>query len=211
MERWLEIRAAELGVSLASGTARLLAERVGAYVREGDIDRRRQSELANSELEKLALYRPGGTVGREDVAALVPEAIPASAWGFLDAVAQRRPGPAADLGARLLQDGTPLPVLVAQLHRRLRELIVVADHLAVGTRPAELPRVLRMQPYRAQKLAEQAARWDAPGLDGALEGLVELDLESKGIGLDGSPKPMSDERAALGLQVWLAERVARPA
>ena len=56
---------------MAPGAARLLAERVGAYVREGDVDRRRMSELANGELEKLALYRPNGTIAREDIDALV--------------------------------------------------------------------------------------------------------------------------------------------
>jgi DNA polymerase III delta subunit len=29
------------------------------------------SELANGELEKLALYRPNGTIAREDIDALV--------------------------------------------------------------------------------------------------------------------------------------------
>ena len=74
------------------GAAQLLAERVGATVREGDVDRRRQSELANGELEKLALYRPDGTVSREDVADLVAEAVPGSTWAFLDALAARRAG-----------------------------------------------------------------------------------------------------------------------
>jgi DNA polymerase III delta subunit len=60
MEGWVSRRADELGVSLAPGAAKAIAEKVGAFVREGDVDRRRQSELANSELEKLALYRPEG-------------------------------------------------------------------------------------------------------------------------------------------------------
>ena len=55
MEGWIGTRAKELGVALGPGAAHLLAERVGAYVREGDVDRRRQTELANAELEKLAL------------------------------------------------------------------------------------------------------------------------------------------------------------
>src|SRR5665811_2329438 len=76
MESWIASRSAELEISLAPTAARLLAERVGAYVREGDVDRRRMSELANGELEKLALYRPGGTIAREDIDALVAEAVP---------------------------------------------------------------------------------------------------------------------------------------
>ena len=67
----------------------------------------------------------------------------------------------------------------------------------------------RLQPYRAQKLAEQAGSWAPAELDGALDGLLELDLASKGISLDGAPRAMSDARSALGLQAWIAASVAR--
>ncbi len=183
-------------------------QRVGAHVREGDVDRRRQSELANAELEKLALYRPGGEIGREDVAELVPEAIPAPSGRFLDAVAARRGAEASLLATRLTGAGTPLPVIVSQLHRRVRELVQVREHIDAGTRPPELIRVMRLAPFRAQKLAEQASTWDAAALDRALLGLVELDLRSKGISLTGGAVRMDDEVDALGLQLWIAEHVA---
>jgi DNA polymerase III delta subunit len=209
MERWIGERAGELDVTLGPGAARLLAERVGAFVRERDVDRGRQTELANGELEKLALLRPGATATREDVADSVAEAIPGSTWAFLDAVALRHAADASRIAERLLEDGTPMPVILAQLHRRLRELVVVRDHIADGTRPSDLVRELKMQPFRAQKLAEQAGAW-APGeLDDALEGLLELDLASKGISLDGTPRSISDARSRLWLQVWLAVAVAR--
>lgn len=208
MESWLGTRAAELGVRLGPGAAQLLAQRVGAHVREGDVDRRRQSEFANAELEKLALYRPGGEVSREDVAELVPEAIPGSVWAFLDAVAARRGAEASGLATKLIGSGTALPVIVSQLHRRLRELVQVREHLDTGTRPPELVRVMRLAPFRAQKLTEQASTWDAGSLDAALLGLVELDLRSKGISLTGSALRMDDQVDALGLQLWIAEHAA---
>ncbi len=210
MERWIDARAGELGIRLGPGAARLLAERVGAYVREGDVDRRRQSQLASAELEKLGLYRDGAVATRDDVESLVPEAIPGSMWGLLDAVAARRAREAAILVERLLADGTPLPVIVSQLHRRLRELVEVREHLSSGTKPAQLVRLMGMQPYRAQKLAEQAAAWRLQELEGALEGLLELDLATKGIALDGRTQTISDERSALELDLWLVEQVIRP-
>ena len=209
MESWLERRAVELGATLGPGAARSLAERVGAYVREGDIDRRRQTTLADAELQKLALYRLAGSITRDDVAELVPEAIPGSMWAFLDAVALRRGADASRLAERLLAGGTPLPVLVGQLHRRVRELIIVREHLEMGTRPADLVRLMRMQPFRAQKLAEQAKTWELRGLEAAVGGLLELDLRSKGITLDGSAAAMTDARDALGVQLWITEHVAR--
>lgn len=209
MTGWLGERAAQLGVRLGPGAAQELSQRVGAQVREGDIDRRHQASLANGELEKLALYRPGGTITKEDVAALVPEVVPGSAWALLDAVGSRQAGVAAGLAERLLAEGTPLQVLVARLHGRLRELVVAADHLAAGTRPADLVRAMRLRSFRAQRLAEQAATWTTAELDAAVEGLVAVDLASKGIGEDGGPAPTSEERGRLALDLWLAERVAR--
>ena len=209
METWVTTRANELELTLAPGAARMLAERIGAYVREGDIDRRRMSELANAELEKLALYRPQGTATREDIDALVAEAVPGSTWAFLDAIGSRRASEAATLAARLLADGTPIQVMTTQLHRRLRELVVVLDHLAAGTKPADLVRELKVQPFRAQKLAEQARAWQQEELDRAISGLLELDMLSKGIGADGSPNSVSEDRSELALLAWIGNQIAR--
>ncbi len=209
MEGWISGRARELEINLAPGAARLLAERVGAYVREGDVDRRRMSELANAELEKLALYRPGGTIAREDIDELVAEAVPGSTWAFLDAIGSRRSSEAARLAARLLDAQTPIQVIVSQLHRRLRELVVVLDHLTAGTKPADLVRELKLQPYRATKLAEQARSWTQDELDDTLAGLLEIDMLSKGIAADGSARTVSEERSQLALIAWIGSRVMR--
>jgi DNA polymerase III delta subunit len=96
-----------------------------------------------------------------------------------------------------------LPVIVTQLHRRLRELIVIRDHLAAGTRPADLVKELKLQPYRAQKLSEQARAWSQPELDEALQDLFELDLLSKGIATDGTPHSLSEDRSQLALIAWI--------
>lgn len=203
MARWIEDRAGERGMRLDRGAAQALAERVGAFVREGDIDRRRQGQLAAQELDKLALYRLDETVTAEDVQALVAEAVPASAWALLDALAFRRTHDAADLLERVL-DVTPEPVVVVQLHRRLRELLEVADLVAGGTPIRDLPRVLKLHPFRAEQLAKQAAAWTVDELVDALDDLLELDATVKGAG-----GPMVDERARrLAFTLWLAGRVA---
>jgi len=209
MEAWIGTRAKELNATFATGAAHLLAERVGAYVREGDVDRRRQTELANAELEKLALYRPDSPITREDVEALVGEAVPGSTWAFLDAIGTRRAADAATLVGRLLSEQMPMPVLITQIHRRLRDLIIIREHLDAGTRPPDLIRELKLQPFRAQKLTEQARTWQQGELDRALDDLYELDLLSKGIAADGSPRSLSDDRSELALVAWLGEHVGR--
>lgn len=208
MDAWIVTRAGELDITMGRGAARLLAERVGAYVRESDVDRRRQTELVHQELQKLSLFRPGGTISREDIAELVPETVPGSAWAFLDAVGVRRLPDASALAERLLSDAVPIQVLVAQLHRRLRELVIVREHIDGGVRGGALVREMKVPPFRAQKLEEQARRWSAAGLARALDGLLELDLASKGIALDGSTRQATEPRTSLHLQQWLAESLA---
>lgn len=203
MAHWIEERARERGLRLGPGAARELGRRVGAFVREGDIDRRRQVELAASELDKLAIYRLDGEIGIDDVRALAPEAVPASGWALLDAVGSRRSPEAGTLIDRVL-DVTPEPVLIVQLHRRLRELIEVSDLLASGKRPAELPRLLGLHPFRAETLVRQAGAWTMPELEAALDGLLAVDGLIKGAG-----RTMASERMRrLGFTLWVADRVA---
>ena len=211
MEGWITNRAKQLNATLGPGAAHLLAERVGAFVREADVDRRRQTELANAELEKLALYRPDSPITTVDVEELVGEAVPGSTWAFLDAVGARRPTEASALISRLLAEATPMPVLISQIHRRLRDLIVIREHVDAGTKPPDIVRELKLQPFRAQKLTEQARTWSSEELDDALNDLAALDLLSKGIADDGSPHSLSDDRSELALVAWLGEHLNRQA
>ena len=201
---WIEQRARERNIRFGPGAARELTTRIGGFVQEGDVDRRAQVQQAIAELDKLALYRPDGTVSVDDVQALVAEAIPGSAWAFLDAVGLRRLPRALELLDRLL-DVTPELVLLAQLHRRVRELMEVADRLAARETPGSLVQSMKLKPFRAERLVEQARTWTLPELDGALEGLVELDAE-----LRGSPgNPSHEAQRRLAFVLWVGERVGR--
>jgi DNA polymerase III delta subunit len=203
LANWIEQRARERGIQLGPGAARELGTRIGGFVREGDVDRRRQGQLAVSELEKLGIYRSDGPVTVDDVRALVAEAVPGSTWALLDAVALRRVPYALELLDRLL-GSIPELVLLSQLHRRIRELIQVADHLESGARPGSLVTVLKLKPYRAERLVEQARAWTLPELEAALHGLLDLDATVRGA-VGGS----SDARRRLEFTLWIAERVGR--
>jgi DNA polymerase III delta subunit len=202
MARWIGERATERGVRLEHGAAEALARKVGAFVREGDVDRRRQGRLAVAELEKLAVYRLDAPVRPDDVDALVADAVPGSTWAFLDAVGARRVREAVDLLERLLET-TPEPVLVAVLHRRIRELLLVADHRERGETIQATARALKLREYPAKKLWEQGHAWRQDELIGALEGLLELDAALKG------ERAADARRRRLAFSLWLAERVAR--
>ena len=201
---WIETRARERQIKLATGVARELATRVGGFVREGDVERQYQGRLAVMELEKLALrHAEDEPVTVEDVHDLVPEAVPGSMWAFVDAVGQRRRNRALELLERLIED-KPAPVLLAVLHRRIRELIEVQDRLERGESPGSLVRSMRLQPFRAETLAGQARAWTGPELDAALDGLVALDAQVKGVGGRAS----TEARDRLAFDLWITDRVA---
>lgn len=201
---WIEMRARERQIRLGPGAARELAGRVGGFVREGDVERQHQGRLAVMEIEKLALrHAPGEPVTVDDVRALVPEAVPGSVWAFVDAVAMRQRARALELLERLIED-KPAPVLLAVLHRRLRELIEVQDRLERGESPGSLVRSMRLLPFRAETLARQAKGWSGLELDAALDGLVELDAQVKGVGGRAS----TDARDRLAFDLWITDRVA---
>jgi len=204
LANWIEQRARERGIPLAPGAAKELATRVGGFVREGDVDRRRQGELTVAELDKLSLRHPGTPVSVEDVRELVAEAVPGSTWALLDAIAARRVTRALELLDRIL-DTTPDLVILAQVYPRIRQLIEVGDHLADGATPGSLVRTLGLKPFRADKLVEQARAWTLDELEGALEGLVELDATVRG----APGRPQGDANRRLAWTLWVNDRVGR--
>jgi DNA polymerase III delta subunit len=196
---WIEAEARERGMTLAPGSAKLLAERIGGNVQEGDAERRYQTRTASIELDKLALYRDGAPIGPDDVTALVAEAVPGSVWAFTDAVGERRVEQALAILDRLLED-TPEPVLLAVLHRRIRELIETSDRLDAGERLPAIGKAMGVNSeYRMGRLRDQAKAWTTGELIAALEGLVELDAMVKG--MPGEERADAQRRLAFSLWV----------
>jgi DNA polymerase III delta subunit len=202
---WIENEAREQGVALGPGAAREIAQRLGAFVTQGDVERRSQTWIAAGELTKLGLYRDGGPVSVDDVRALVPEAVPASVWAFSDAVGDRQRGKALESLARLL-DVTPEPILTTVLHRRVRELLELNDRLGSGERlPAAAKAMGIMSEFRAQTLAGQARAWTVAELHAALDGVLELDAMVKGVpdtGQDAAQRRMA-------FTLWVVDHVGR--
>jgi DNA polymerase III delta subunit len=203
---WIEAEARERAMRLGAGAARELALRIGGFVTDNDAERRNQTRMAALELDKLSLYRGTEPVSADDVRSLVAEAVPGSVWALTDAVGQRDAAKASALLERLAPS-TPEPVLLAVLHRRIRELLEIGDLLATGTREETLPRTLGLHPFRVQQLATQTRRWTVAELQAALEDLLELDATVKGA--PGSEARDSQRR--LGFTLWIADHLATTA
>ena len=202
---FIEAEARERGVALGAGAAKELATRIGGFVQEGDAERRSQTRVAATELDKLAMYRPGGDVEVADVRMLVAEAVPNSVWAFTDAVGERRVARASQMLDRLL-DTTPEPVILNVLHRRIRELLEVADRVDAGETLPAIGRAMKIgSEFRMRNLAGQARAWNVPDLHAALDGLLELDAMVK-----GAPDSIADPaQRRLAFLLWVADRVGR--
>ena len=131
------------------------------------------------------------------------EAVPGSVWAFSDAVGERKVGPALALLERMVETA-PEPVLIAVLHRRIRELLEMADRLASGERlPAAAKEMRITSEFRARTLAAQARLWTVPELHAALDGLLELDALIK-----GAPGTFADAaQRRLAFTLWVIDHV----
>jgi DNA polymerase III delta subunit len=66
---------------------------------------------------------------------------------------------------------------------------------------------MKLNPYRAERLAAQAITWTVDELEAALAGLLELDAMLKGVpGL-----PSGDAQRRLAFVRWMNDRVERAA
>lgn len=203
---WITDEARDRHLPLATGAARELAERLGARVTEGDVDRRYLSRVASGELDKLQLRHAidEGPVTAEDVRALVAETTPASVWALSDAVGERRAAAATATLDRLLE-ATPEPVILAVLHRRIVELLEIGDRMSGGLNLPEASRAMGItSEFRAKTLAGQARKWTVAELTDALAGLVTLDAAVKGVA--GYESDAAQRRLAFLL--WIADHVA---
>jgi DNA polymerase III delta subunit len=203
LTRFIQDRAAAIGLRLARGAAEELAKRVGGFVRDGDVDLSGLGQLAVSELDKAALYKLDGELSLDDVRALVPEVVPSSLWALTDAVGMRRPDAALQLERAFGE--TAEPVLVVLLHRRIRELLELGDRLAQGANLQAAARTMKLHEFRARTLETQARQWTGSELEAALGGLLELDATVKGSGTGGS----GEGATRLGFSLWLREFVVR--
>ncbi|MBA4115793.1 MAG: DNA polymerase III subunit delta [Rubrobacter sp.] len=147
---------------------------------------------ASREVEKLALYAHG-VATLDDVEALCPPDIQSNIFAFVDSLATGDRGKALELLEALLGTGEPELRIVYMIRRQFRLLARARALFEEGTSRPEIASTLKVPPFVAKKLEEQARKMGEEDLERALA--LTLDLEG---GLKGG-SDLADE-----LQVELA-------
>ena len=167
--RWVVGHAEKMALDLPEDVARDLVERCS-----GDKMR------LISETEKLALYVGEGQATKDDVEALCPPHVQSNIFAFVDALAAGDRGMALKLLEDLVGTGEP-PLRVTYMVRR--QFRLVAQARALYDRGASLGTVaseLKVPPFVARKLEEQASGLGEEDLERALDLVLDLERGLKG-------------------------------
>jgi DNA polymerase III delta subunit len=172
----------ELGFELEPTAARLLVQRLGP----------RPLRL-RTELERLALWAgEGGSVGPDDLEAMISDTSEEAIWSLADAVVAGDEAETMRIAERLVSQGEALPRIVYSLAPRLRQALKAATELEAGKPASEVAKGLSMHPYAAKMLVSKVKGRSPEDLDASIRALADLELWSRG----GSDYP---ERVAFTL------------
>ena len=132
-----------------------------------------------SELDKLALYADG-TATLKDVEALVPPDLQSNIFKFVDALGIGDRGEALKLLEALLSANEPLLRILYMVRRQFRLLARTHALFEVGASSSEVASTLKVPPFVARKLEEQAQKLNEDALEDALAFILTLERGLKG-------------------------------
>jgi DNA polymerase-3 subunit delta len=166
---WIKKRCQRYGGQIKPRAAHRLAAAVGADLR-----------LLDQEILKLVTYanseRP---ITERDVEILVPYLQEAVIFDLVDALGHRDGRTAAETLHRLLEEDEHPLALLGMIVRQFRLLIQVKELKARGISPGASAKALRIHPFPASKLYNQATHFTTAQLEKIYRHLSEIDLQIK--------------------------------
>lgn len=187
MPQWVRERADKMGAAIEPRAIAALTEAIGNDTR-----------LVDMELQKLALYRSGQRIRRQDVEAMVSYVKEANIFAAVDAALEGRAGVALRMKHQLMEAGSSPIYLITMIARQVRFLILAKDLKSRGLRQDEIGERMSLRGYPLTKTLQQEGRFSAPQLVEMHRRLLEADLSIK--------TGAADEQTALDtLIVALAE------
>lgn len=168
---WVVKEAHRLKGEIEPAAARALVQRVGD-----------DQHLLIRELEKLVTYCGRAHVRVEDVELLSARTVEASIFDLVDAVASRRAAPAFAAVEELYATGERPTGLLFRVLRHFQHLSKAVALREADMSAAEVQAELKMKPFPARKIVQQAAAYDSRSIGRALGILTDADARMKGMG-----------------------------
>jgi DNA polymerase-3 subunit delta len=169
LARRLTEEARALGFTLDGDAAELLVARMGE----------RTLRLAN-ELRRLSLWAQGGTVGVEDLEAMIADTTEEVVWTLSDAVVERDAAGALRAAERLRDQGESVTGLVWQIAKRLRLANQALTQLEAGRSASEVERSLPVHPYAAKLLVRSVRGGSVGAARAATCAVADLEWWTRG-------------------------------
>jgi len=143
-----------------------------------------QTGVLSQELDKLVVFLGDRSkITMEDVKAITTRTIEASIFDLLDAVAVQSSAKAVKTLREVLREEHPLKVLTLMV-RQVRLLLGCDALRKRGGNVAEIPSVLGIKPYEAQKLWQQSSKLSTKQLSKGLAECLKTDVAMKSGGGD---------------------------
>ena len=168
MPGWVRQRADRLGAGIEPSAISALVDAIGSDTR-----------IVDMELQKLALYRSGSMIRRQDVEAMVSYVREANIFAAVDAALEGRAGIALRMAHQLLEAGRPPTYVITMLARQVRFLILAKDLKGRGIAQDEIGRRLSISGYPLTKTMQQEGRFTPERLVDIHRKLIEADLSIK--------------------------------
>ena len=135
--------------------------------------------LLDNEIEKLVTYRGGAVVTANDVRELVAAAQESSVFDLVDALGRRETHTALELLHDQLNHNAVPVVLFGMIVRQFRLLLQMKDLASRGMTLAVANEIVKLHPFPAQKVWEQAMNFTLPRLEQIYRRLLEADIAMK--------------------------------
>lgn len=136
---------------------------------------------ADNELVKLVSYVNGErAINEADVSLLTPYVAEAEIFKMVDALAEGKGSAALEMLHRLLmeKDNDPFKIY-GMIVRQFRLLLTAKEFLVGGGYPNQMGEELRMAPFVAKKMAQQARAFTLPQLEQVYRTLLDNDIRMK--------------------------------
>lgn len=162
-------RAQDKGIAIDGQAVKLLADYIGANLRQID-----------NELDKLATYARGRAVTGDDIKLLVSDASEALIWDLTDALSQRNGRNAMrSLYELRRSDANPF-YLLTMIARQYRIIIKVKEAAAtVGGNEYDIAKAVKESAYPVKKALQQSRQYTFPQLTNIMQKLLESDFAMK--------------------------------